>query len=68
MTIPKPDKKQISIIACCSVGVSPDMVFHVWKCVRQYNSWDLETFMMTPPCKSTVLAAKRILKLSGVLK
>ncbi len=68
MSIPKPNEKKISLIACVAVGISSDIVLHVWKCAHQYNSWDLPTFMMVPPGKSTILAAKRILKLSGVLK
>ena len=68
MSIPKPKKESISLIACVAVDVSPDMVFHIWKCARQYNSWDLATFMAVPPGKSTILAAKRVLILSGVLK
>ena len=68
MPIPKHNEKKICIIACCAVGVSPEMVFHIWKCAHKYSSWDLATFMVVAPGKSTVLAAKRILKLSGVLK
>ena len=68
MSIPKPNEKKISLVACVAVGISSDMVFHVWRCAHQYNSWDLGTFMVVPPGKSTIHAAKRILRLSGVLK
>ena len=68
MSIPKPNEKKICITACCAVGISSDMVLYIWKCAHQYNSWDLGTFMVVAPGKSTILAAKRILTLSGVLK
>ena len=68
MSIPEPNKESICLFACIVLDVSPDMVFHVWQQVWKYNSWDLTIYMATPPDRRVVSAARRVLKLSGVLK
>ena len=68
MSIPTPNKEVICLFACKVLDVSPDMVFHVWQQVKKYNSWDLAVFMGAPPDRRVVSAARRVLKLSGVLK
>ncbi len=68
MSIPEPNKESICLFACVVLDVSPDVVFHIWQLVKKYNSWDLAVFMGAPPDRKAVSAARRVLKLSGVLK
>ena len=68
MLITEPDKERICPYACTVLEVSPDEVFAVWQLVQKYNSWELAVFMGNPPDRRIVSAARRVLKLSGVLK
>lgn len=68
MIISEPNKERICPFACAVLDVSPDEVFRVWELVRKYNSWDLAVFMGGPPDRRIVSAARRVLRLSGVLK
>ncbi len=68
MIVPEPNKERICLFACVVLDVSPDEVFLIWQLVRKYNSWDLAVFMGEPPDRRAVSAARRVLRLSGVLK
>ena len=68
MIIPEPDKERICPYACVVLDVSADEVFLIWQLVRKYGSWDLSVFMGWPPDRRTASAARRVLRLSGVLK
>ena len=67
MRIAKPDMSKIDRLACVAVGVTSQTVLNVWHYASIFNSWDLETFMVSPPtARSTIYKVRRVLFLSKV--
>lgn len=62
MKIRKPNINKISAIAVVALDTKIETVMRIWELAYKYKSWNLHDFMATPPSKTSVWKARRIVE------